>query len=78
MVQCSHDHDQGEQVTTDRLYTFGLVYTKPFPMTEEIDVRAPDAATAKRLAKELAEADYEPGYRLVAMQAGGSGGLVQW
>jgi hypothetical protein len=56
------------------LYTFGLRY--PDGELEEIDVQAAGYQEAKREATELAAADYLPGYTLVDLPAGGSGGLA--
>lgn len=57
-----------------RLYTFGLRYSWG---VEEIDVEANSAAEAERLARSLAASDYEPGWTLVSLPPGGSGGMVQ-
>lgn len=65
------------------LYTFGLKYPTPTEehpdnyWYEEIDVEAPDPRIARKMALEIANADYEPGWvAMVAMPAGGSCGTV--
>jgi hypothetical protein len=59
----------------DELFTFGLDYDG---YLEEIDLYAPNAEEALARVKLVAESDYVDGYtRIVSMDPGGSGGLVQ-
>jgi hypothetical protein len=62
-----HEHGRGE------LFTFGLKYEWGL---EEIDVHADNARVAKETAIALAIAVYDPGWELIEMPAGGTGGLV--
>lgn len=57
-----------------RLFTFGLQY--PDGDLEEIDVQAPSYQDAKRDAVAIAETDYQEGWTMIDLPAGGSGGLA--
>lgn len=60
-----------------RLFTFGLVYSDPIDMVEEIDVRASSYEAARAEAEKIAAADYMPGWdRIESLQAGGEFGTV--
>ncbi len=60
----------------ERLYTFGLDYGGDI---EELDVRASCRREARARARQLAQADYMPGWdRIIELPAGGSGGLLSW
>lgn len=71
----------------ERMYTFGLLYTRShfdpelkepqaYQELEEIDVMAINFEEARRKAIELADDDYEPGYKLVNVDPGGTAGMV--
>jgi hypothetical protein len=58
-------------------YTFGLRYAKHGgEVSEEIDVQANSFAEATELAIKLATEDYMPGWELVKLPTGGSGGWI--
>ena len=58
-----------------RLHTFGLRYSWG---VEEVDVHADTHADAVAAATALANAEYDPGWTLVDLPPGGSGGLVMY
>ena len=55
-------------------FTFGLQY--PGGDLEEIDVAADSYGQARRQAEQIGRDGYQPGWTLVDLPPGGSGGLV--